>query len=122
MEKRVVKLNRQLDPVTIAKNRAAIMAGICILGAAVNIHFNGADINTVVQHEIEALQSWEALGQYLQDLGPLNTILIAGSAGFFNRYLKERRLEKEQKVYASMSTDDIKNNYGMDGESNVSSR
>lgn len=87
----ILQRERAMNEAQKGKNRSAIMAGICILGAAVAVYFNGQDVNQVLQHELNSIYSWEALGQYIQDLGPLTTLLSAGAAGFIAKYMKHSK-------------------------------
>lgn len=91
----ILKRERQMNDAKRAKNKAAIMAGICILGASVAFYFNNQDLSAVISHELNAIYSWEALGQYLNDLGPLTTLLSVGTAGFISKYLKNSKKLKQ---------------------------
>lgn len=91
----ILKCERQMNNAKRAKNKAAIMAGICILGASVAFYFNNQDLSAVISHELNAIYSWEALGQYLNDLGPLTTLLSVGAAGFISKYLKNSKKLKQ---------------------------
>lgn len=91
----ILKRERQMNDAKRAKNKAAIMAGICILGASVAFYFNNQDLSAVISHELNAIYSWEALGQYLNDLGPLTTLLSVGAAGFISKYLKNSKKLKQ---------------------------
>lgn len=84
----ILQRERAMSEAQKGKNQSALMAGVCILGAAVAVYFNGQDVSQVLQHELNAIYSWEALGQYIQDLGPLTTLLAAGTCGFIAKYLK----------------------------------
>lgn len=87
----ILQKERAMTDAQKAKNRAAIMAGVCILGAATATHFNGQDIHLVLQHELNALYSWDTLGQYIRDLGPLTTLLSIGAGGFIVKYFKNAK-------------------------------
>ena len=91
----ILQRERTMNSEQKAKNKSAILAGMCILGAAVAVHFNNLDINTVIQHELNAIYSWEALGQYFQDLGPLTTLLCAGASSFIAKYFKHSKKYKQ---------------------------
>lgn len=91
----ILKRERQMNDAKRAKNKAAIMAGICILGASVAFYFNNQDLSAMISHELNAIYSWEALGQYLNDLGPLTTLLSVGAAGFISKYLKNSKKLKQ---------------------------
>ena len=53
----------------------------------------------VIEHELQAIYSWEAFGQYLQDLGPVTTMLTAYAGAFiansFKNSMKYRKLQNE---------------------------
>ena len=77
-------MNDSMNEAQNIKNKSSLMAGICILGAIVAAYFNGQDMNQVLQTELNSIYSWRALGHYLQDLGPITTLLSAGAAGFIS--------------------------------------
>ncbi len=91
----ILQRERAMSDAQKARNRSALMAGLCILGAAVAIYFNGQDPNVMIQQELNAIYSWEALGQHLHDLGPLTTLLAAGTGTFVAKYLKHSRQYRE---------------------------
>lgn len=100
----IIQKEKAMNNVQKAKNHSAIMAGICILGAAVAVYFNGQDVNQVLQHELNAIYSWKAFGQYLQDLGPLTTLLSVGAGGFIAKYLKNsRKLKQAQNEFVEFN-------------------
>ena len=84
----ILQRERAMSEAQKGKNRSAFMAGACILGAAVAVYFNGQDPNQVIQHELNSIYSWESLGKYMQDLGPLTTLLSVATAGFISKYCK----------------------------------
>lgn len=118
----ILKKERAMDHAQRLKNRSAIMAGICILGAAVAVYFNGQNIHEVLQHELNALYSWEALGQYLQDLGPLTTVLSAGAGGFIAKYFKNSRKFKQAQQEFIDFNDSLENSQILGGNENAKSR
>ena len=93
----ILQRERAMSEAQKGKNRSAIMAGICIVSAVAAVHFNGQDVNQILQHELNAIYSWESLGQYIQDLGPLTTLLAAAAVEFINKYMKHsKKLENAQ--------------------------
>ncbi len=78
-----------------AKTRAAIVAGLCILGAAAGVIFNNQDPHLVIQHNLQSIYSWEALVEHLKDIGPLTTLLVAGAVGFIAKYFKHDKKFKD---------------------------
>ena len=118
----ILQRERAMSDAQKAKNRSAIMAGICILGAAVATYFNGQDINTVLQHELNAVYSWEALGQYLQDLGPMTTMLAASAGAFVAKYFKNsRKFKKAQNEFIDFNAS-LENTQTLGGNENAKSR
>lgn len=91
----ILQRERTMSEAQKGKNRSALMAGLCILGAAAAVYFNGQDVHQVLQHELNAIYSWEALGQYIQDLGPLTTLLAAGAGTFIAKYFKHSKKFKQ---------------------------
>ena len=120
----ILQRERAMNDAQRARNRSAIMAGVCILGAAVAVYFNGQDVNQVIQHELNAIYSWEALGQYIQDLGPMTTLLSAGAVGFIARYLRNsRRLRQAQHEFEDFNASlENTNTEELGGNENVMSR
>ena len=120
----ILQRERAMNDAQRAKNRSAIMAGICILGAAVAIYFNGQDVNQVLQHELNAIYSWNALGQYIQDLGPLTTLLSAGAGGFIAKYFKNsRKLKQAQNEFIDFNNSlENTNTEELGGNENAKSR
>lgn len=126
----ILQRERAMSDAQKAKNRSALMAGLCILGAATALYFNGQDPNVMIQQELNAIYSWEALGQYLQDLGPLTTLLAAGAGTFVTKYLKHsRQFRKAQNEFMDFnaSLEDTKSlgsgsTEALGGNENVKSR
>ena len=91
----ILQRERAMSEAQRNRNRSAIMAGVCILGAAAAVYFNGQDVNQILQEELNAIYSWEALGQYLKDLGPLATYLSACTGGFIAKHMRDSRKYKK---------------------------
>jgi len=87
----IIRRERAMNDAQKARNSSAIMAGLCILGAATSLYFNGTDINTTLQHLLDSVYSWESLGLYLQNLGPLTTLLAASAGTFVAKYFKNSK-------------------------------
>lgn len=92
---KILQMETVMNDAQKAKNKAAIMAGLCILGASVAVYFNGQDMNTIIQHELNSIYSWQALGQYIQDLGPLTTLLSASAGSFIVKYFNNSKKLKQ---------------------------
>lgn len=120
----ILQRERAMSDAQKAKNRSALLAGVCILGAAAAVNFNGQDISQVLQHELNAIYSWKALGQYLQDLGPMTTLLAAGAGGFIAKYFKNSiKFKKAQQEFIDFNASLEKNNTNeLGGNENAKSR
>lgn len=118
----ILQRERAMNEHSKGKTRAAIAAGLCILGACTAIHFSGADINTVLQNELNAVYSWEALGQYFKDLGPLTTMLAAGAGAFVAKYFKHSKKFNDARNQFIDMNDSLSNDLGMGGNENAKSR
>lgn len=121
----ILQRERAMSEAQKGKNRSALMAGICMLGAATALYFKNMDTTTVIQHELEALRSWKGMGQYLQDLGPLTTVLVAGAAGFIGKYFKySKKFKKAQNEFIDMNNAMMIQNSqeSLGGEDNAKSR
>ena len=79
------------------KNRSAVMAGLCILGAAAAAYFHNQDATQVVSNELNSLYSLDVIGQYIDNIGEVTTLLSAGALGFVAKYLVDsKKLKKAQ--------------------------
>lgn len=120
---KILQMETVMNDAQKAKNKAAVMAGLCILGASyAAVYFNGQDINTIIQHELNSIYSWQALGQYLQDLGPLTTLLSASAGGFIVNYFNNsKKLKQAQNEFINFNAS-LENTQNLGGTENVKSR
>ena len=120
----IIQRERAMSEAQKGKNRSALMAGACILGASAASFLSGQDIHQVLQHEMDAIYSWEALGQYIQDLGPLTTLLAVGAGGFIAKYLKDsKKFKKAQQEFVDFNASLEKTNTAeLGGNENDKSR
>ena len=118
----ILKRERAMTDEQRKRNRASIMAGVCILGAATAVYFNGQDVHQVLQHELNAIYSWEALGQYIKDLGPLTTLLAASAGAFIAKYVKHSRKYKEAQNEFIDYHNSLEGNIELGGEENDRTR
>ena len=120
----ILQRERAMNEIERNRNISAIMAGVCILGTAATFYFSGQDVNQVVQHELAAIYSWEALGQYFKDLGPVATLLGSCSAAFivssFGNSIRLRRARQEFEDFNASLEKDNSNELG--GDENAKSR
>jgi len=118
----ILQKERAMNDAQKARNKSAIMAGLCILGAAASAYFSGLDVNTALQHELNALYSWQSLGQYLQYLGPLTTVLSASAGGFIAKYFRRSKLFKQAQNEFIDFNASLENTQTLGGNENAKSR
>lgn len=118
----ILKRESEINNLQNSRNQSAIVAGLCLLGAVASFHLGGQDINVVIQHELEALYSWEAIGQYLKDLGPITTLLTVSASSFFSQYLKDsKKLKQARQDFENLNAA-IGNINDLGGNENAKSR
>lgn len=106
----IINRERQLDDSRKKQTRSLIFAGLCILGATAAIYFNPTNPDEVIKNEVQAIYSWEAAVEYIKDLGPLVSLLSAGTAGFIAKYIKQEA--KEKQIQGEL--DDLNTAYSME--------
>ena len=118
----ILQRERAMTEENKAKNKAGIMAGLCILGAGVAAYFNQQDVHQVIQNELNSIYSWKALGQYIQDLGPLTTMLAAGAGAFIAKYFKHSKKYKQaQNEFVDFNAS-LENTQTLGGNENAKTR
>ena len=88
---KILSVKRTLDEEYKKKNRLAVISGICFAGIAAAVHFSFMDIQQAVQTEINALNSFSALKDYLLMISPATYGTIAASAMGLSNYIKHKR-------------------------------
>lgn len=117
----IVQKERAMNDAQRDRNRAAIMAGLWILGTVAAIYFNDQEINTVLQNGLNSIYSWEALGQCLHELGPLTTLLFAGTGRFLAKFSKySRKFIKARDAFNAAIT--LENDQTLGGNEDAKSR
>lgn len=120
----ILQRERAMSEAQKGKTRSAVIAGLCILSTTVAVHFNGQDIQQIIQQQLNAIYSWEALIQYFKDIGPLTTLLTAGTVLFAERYLNySKKLKQIQNEFIDFnnSLEDV-NAIELGGNENAKSR
>ena len=118
----ILQRERAMSDAQKGKNRASIMAGLCILGAICAGLFREQDLSQIIQHELDAIYSWESLVQYIKDLGPLTTILCVSAGGFISKYCKYSKMLKNAKNEFIDFNSSLTNTYSEGGNRNDRSR
>ena len=112
----ILQRERAMSEESRKKTTSSILAATCILGAGVAMHFSGMNPNDVIQHELSAIYSWESLGQYIQDLGPMVTLLSAGAGGFIAKAFKHHRKYKDAQHQFEDMNASLQNREGLEME------
>ena len=73
------------------KRGFAITSGICFAGLMAATHFSGIDPNQVIQTEIQALNSFDALKEYLAYFTPAMWGALIATATSFSKYIKHKK-------------------------------
>lgn len=89
------------------KNRYAIASGVFLSGLIVATCFSGVDINQAIQTEIAALNSFDALKEYLAKFTPAMLLTTIGTAVSYSRYIKHNNKYKR----ANQQLDDMSDTY-----------
>ena len=89
------------------KNMYATISGICFAGALVATHFSGVDPNTAIATEIQAINSMDALKDYLATFTPAMWLTLTASVSSFFNFLKHRKKynEANREFYDMMDTE-----------------
>ena len=113
----ILKRERAVSEAERSRNRATMFAGLCILGTLAAGLLTGNDINQLVQDELNILKgSWESLGNYFKNLGPLAdalglcAIAFGGKIGIFERKLRNARLDLEDYMSSLEETNELGGN------------
>ena len=90
---KIIKREETKDGLNHAKNRAAFIAGFCILGSLAANVLIGEDLNQQIQEKLSTLTSWNGLDHLIQGTNPVANFLSVGAAAFIARYgLKNKKL------------------------------
>jgi hypothetical protein len=93
----ILQRKRLFDEARKRKIRNAVLSGLCLLGAIASFKFKNPDTDKVLKDEANSINSWPALVEYAEDIGPLTSFLVGASAGFFFNYTKNKKLVKKYK-------------------------
>ena len=93
----ILQRKRLFDEARKRKIRNAVLSGLCLLGAMASLKFKNPDTDKVLKDEANSINSWPALVEYAEDIGPLTSFLVGASAGFFFNYTKNKKLVKKYK-------------------------
>lgn len=118
----ILQRERAMSDAQKAKLKSALIAGGCFLGASINSHFSGLNFNTVMQQQLELAYSWDTLGAYVKDLGPMTTMLTVSGAVFFAKYFADsNKFKKAQNEFIDFNAS-LENTETLGGNENARTR
>lgn len=101
---KIKSINNNLTEEYKKKNAMAIASGICFAGVLAATHFSGIDPNQALATEIQALNSFEALKQYLSMITPAMYGSIIAWVASTSSYIKhKKRYDKANKEFYDMA-------------------
>lgn len=92
---KIASINRTIDTERNKKRISAILAGVFAAGVIVATKYSGVDLDQAIQTEFEAINSLEALKEYLSMITPAMYATIIGAVTNFCNYLRHKRNQKE---------------------------
>lgn len=95
---RRIKIRSVIETINDEKKKkwgAAIIAGTAFAGLVVATHFSGVNTEEAIQTEIKALQSFDALKDYLSSFTPAMWGTMAVTVAGLSRYISARKKEKK---------------------------
>lgn len=101
---KIKSINNTLSEEHKKKCMFAKASGVCFAGLVVATYFSGIDINQAIQTEIQALNSFDALRDYLRTFTPAMWTTMLATAANYSKYLKHNRAYKKanQEFYDMM--------------------
>ena len=92
---KIASINRTIDTEKNKKRISAILTGVFAAGVIVATKYSGIDIEQGIQTEFEAINSMEALKEYLGMITPAMYATIICSVLNFENFLKHKRKQKD---------------------------
>ena len=92
---KIKSINNTLSEEHKKKSMFALASGVCFAGLMVATHFSGVDMNQAIQTEIQALNSFDALKEYLGTFTPAMWGTMIATAGSISKYIKHNKAYKK---------------------------
>ena len=110
---RRIRIEGIRDAITDEQRRrrgSAIVAAISFAGFAVATHFSGINPDVAIQTEIQALNSFEALKDYLSMITPAMYATMAATAASFSNFIRHNRaFRRANKEFDNMVNNEPEN-------------
>ncbi len=92
---KIKSINNTLSEEHKQKSMFAIASGVCFAGIMVATYFSGIDMNQAIQTEIQALNSFSALKEYLETMTPAMWGTMLATAASYSNYMKHNKAYKK---------------------------
>lgn len=92
---KIRNINNTISEEYKKKQKSAIASGICFAGLMFATLFSGVDINEALQTEIAALNSFDALKDYLKTFTPAMWGTMIATAASYSKYVKHNKRYKK---------------------------
>lgn len=94
---KIKSINNTLSEENRKKTMCAIASGVCFAGLMVATHFSGIDMSQAIQTEIEALNSFDALKEYLGTFTPAMWGTMIATVTSYSKAIKHNKKYNEAK-------------------------
>ena len=91
---KIKSINNILSEEHKKKSMFAIASGVCFAGLMIATHFSEVDMNQAIQTEIQALNSFDALKEYLGTFTPAMWGTMLATAASYSKYIKHSKAYK----------------------------
>ena len=104
---KIKSINNTLSEEHKKKSMFAIASGVCFAGLMVATHFSGVDMNQAIQTEIQALNSFDALKEYLGTFTPAMWGTMVAGVTTLSKYIKHNKAYQKanQEFYDMMNNE-----------------
>lgn len=104
---KIKSINNTLSEEHKKKSMFAVASGICFAGLMVATHFSGVDMNQAIQTEIQALNSFDAVKDYLGTFTPAMWGTMLATAASYSKYIKHNKAYQKanQEFYDMMNNE-----------------
>lgn len=100
---KIKNISNTLSSENLKKKVMAIISGICFSGLMAAVHFSGINPNEAIATEIQALNSFDALKEYVGTFTPAIWGAMIASAASISNYIKHKKnYDKANKEFYDM--------------------
>ena len=95
---KIVKTENTINEERRRKIHSAILSGVFMAGMVAAVHFSGFDVDDAIRMEIEAINSMNALKEYLGMITPAMWATAAGTVINIINFINHRRRERNATI------------------------